>query len=463
MSLCAGLLPGPALADTRSPAGAANGYAVPGVESRHLDARFWIGSHAAPAEPILDAGAIAERNRLLARKDPALYDIEALPAALERARVASLVSGLSSPPSRPLFDAAGQRVDADALRAVQANAAIDAIAGNVTVRHGMVVARAAMRTFPTMLRVFSTPGDTDIDRFQETALFPGTPLAIVHESRDGAWWFAISPRYAAWIEKRHVALGTPAQVFGYDDRTPFLVVTGAKVETVFNPDLPALSELQLDMGVRVPLLADWPAGQPVHGQHPYTSWVIELPVRNADGTLRFAPALLPRSADVATAYLPLTPANLLSQGFKFLGERYGWGHSYNARDCSGFVSEVYRSFGVVVPRNTSAQAVSPLPGRIAFDDGDDRKAREAVLRGLGPGDLVYIPGHVMMVVGQTDAGPYVIHDVTGVGVLDERGAVRRIPLNQVAVTPLLPLQAGEEATYVDRITSIQRLSAGAGQ
>ena len=23
-----------------------------------------------------------------------------------------------------------------------------------------------------------------------------------------------------------------------------------------------------------------------------------------------------------------------------LGERYGWGHSYNARDCTGFIMEI---------------------------------------------------------------------------------------------------------------------------
>jgi hypothetical protein len=29
--------------------------------------------------------------------------------------------------------------------------------------------------------VFSTRGDTDIDRFQESALFPGDAVAVLHE------------------------------------------------------------------------------------------------------------------------------------------------------------------------------------------------------------------------------------------------------------------------------------------
>src|SRR3546814_16455484 len=73
---------------------------------------------------------------------------------------------------------------------------------------------------------------------------------------------------------------------------------------------------------------------------------------NDDGSLRIVPALLPRTADVSADYLPLTHANLIRQAFKFLGERYGWGHSYGTRDCSGFVSEVYRSFGLQDRKST---------------------------------------------------------------------------------------------------------------
>ena len=158
-------------------------------------------------------------------------------------------------------------------------------------------------------------------------------------------------------------------MLAYTRKSPYLVVTGATVKTVFTPERPEVSELQLDMGVRVPVLADWPQAKPVNGQHPYTAHVIELPERATDGSLRFTPALLPRTADTSSDYLPLSRANLLRQGFKFLGERYGWGHSYNARDCSGFVSDVYRSFGVQLPRNTRDQAVTPALNRITFTDG----------------------------------------------------------------------------------------------
>src|SRR5690606_32070275 len=120
----------------------------------------------------------------------------------------------------------------------------------------------------------------------------------------------------------------------------------------------------------------------VDGQHPYTAHVIELPVRDDAGKLNLRPALLQKNADSAPDYLPLSRANIIRQGFKFLGERYGWGHSYNGRDCSGFVSEVYRSMGALMPRNTSAQSVSPALQKRVFTEEDDREARLREIRSL---------------------------------------------------------------------------------
>ncbi len=73
--------------------------------------------------------------------------------------------------------------------------------------------------------MFNERGDTDIDRFQESALFPGTPVLIVHTSHDRHWRFVISPRYAAWIENQYLAEGSAAQVFGYVEQEPYRIVT----------------------------------------------------------------------------------------------------------------------------------------------------------------------------------------------------------------------------------------------
>ena len=111
--------------------------------------------------------------------------------------------------------------------------------------------------------------------------------------------------------------------------------------------------------------------------------------------------------DVAADYLPLTRANMLRQAFKFLGERYGWGHSTTTRATAAASS----------PRSTAAWACSCRatprdqarePGaepHRASADNDSHAKRVAVVRELQVGDLVYIPGHVMMVIGHERRRP----------------------------------------------------------
>lgn len=436
---------------------AAQSTGVVGVDTAQLDPDYWIARAGQADAPVMDAAAIAAQNRALAERDDSVRDIAALPETLGRAQVEDWITALSSRPERTLYGEDGSEVPATAIDGWMQALDTDAIPPSQPARFGLVVKRADLRTFPTDTRVFSRRGDTDIDRFQENAFFPGTPVALVHESRDGDWWFVVGDLYAAWVRKDAVAEGKRAQVFGYAGKAPYLVVTGAEVRTTTTPEQPRVSDLKLDMGVRLPWLRDWPGTDNVNGQSPYASYVVELPVRGEDGRLQIVPALLPRTADVSPGYLPLTRANVLRQGFKFLGERYGWGHDYDARDCSGFVSEVYRSMGVTLPRNTRDQGVSPALNRIALSEGDDAVARRKLVDALQVGDLVYIPGHVMMVIGHDRGMPYVIHDTNGGTWRGEDGRLVEGRLNGVSVTPLTPMQFNGTQTYVDRITNIQRI------
>ncbi|MGJ4728569.1 SH3 domain-containing protein [Luteimonas sp. SDU101] len=429
---------------------------LPGVVQAQLVPEYWTARLRDADDVILDAEAIAAHNARMRQTEPSLYDIEQLPVTLEADQVRAWIESASPRPSRTLYDESGKEGSDRAIERLVAALDLKAVPQTQVTRYGMVVRRADLRTFPTHLRVFSTPDDRDIDRFQESALFPGTPVAVVHRSRDRRWLFVLSETYAAWIEADAVALGDKAEIFAYTRRMPFLVVTGAQVRTVHTPERPAVSGVLLDMGVRLPL-ASWPRDEPLNGQHPAFGHAVELPVRGEDGALSFAPALIPRSADVAHDYLPLTKANLIGQAFKFLGERYGWGHRYDARDCSGFVSEIYRSFGVLLPRNTSAQSRSPgLDGvQMGTETGHDERLRQLARSQVG--DLVYIPGHVMMILGHVDGETYVIHDTSGMSLLGEDGELRRYRLNGVVVTPLLPKMSNATTATVDRITSIQRI------
>lgn len=432
-------------------------HGIVGIGPAQLDADFWLKRLDAPDHKIMDAQAVQAYDAKVQRMDPYVYDLKALPAKIDAGTLRKWITPGSTLTDRTLYDVHGKRVPKAQLQGFIDNLALDAIPAEQAVTYGLVVHRAAVRSYPTMLRVFSRKGDTDIDRFQETALVPGTPVAVLHTSADGKWLYVEAPRYRAWVEAKYIATGKADKVFAYADKTPFLVVTADSVRTVFTPEQPKVSKLQLDMGTRVPYAPDWPADKPVNGQGPYVSHVIKLPVREDDGSLAFRHALLQKTDGVSDHYLPLTHANITRQAFKFLGERYGWGHSYDGRDCSGFVSDVYRSMGVVMPRNTSAQSVSPAANLTRFDEDSTHAERMQAVESLQIGDLIYIPGHVMMVLGHLHGQPYVIQDVLGASFLGDDGELRHVKLNQVAITPLLPLMNSDHQTWVDRMTSIVRI------
>ena len=157
----------------------------------------------------------------------------------------------------------------------------------------------------------------------------------------------------------------------------------------------------------------------MNGQHPYTAHVIELPLRarrrHAEDSRR---RCCRRTADTAGDYLPLSTREPPAPGHS----------SSSASAMAGATHTTRATAAASCPTSTAAwacscratrrdQAVSPgaQPPSLSrtADDHDARLARCCATCEIG--DLVYIPGHVMMAIGaRSTATPYVIHDTTGI-------------------------------------------------
>lgn len=427
----------------------------PSVHEAQWRAEYWIDRWPQADAVRLDEQRIQALNAAQLATDPSLTDLSRLAEPLSAADVTRRIQALSKPSTAPRYRADGRVLDERDWKRLQRSLGLAKLTADIRPQWALVVRRAALRSWPSDERVFSAANDTDIDRWQESALFPGTPVAVLHASRDGRWRFVISPTYSAWIEVDALAFTDRQSALDFAARAT-RVITGASAHLAYSPEAPALSRLPLDMGVALPEWRDWPAEQAVNGQGALGAHVLVFPTRDAQGRLRLLPALLPRSEDSHDGPLPASRANALRQAFKFLGERYGWGHDYLGRDCSGFVSEIYRSLGLLLPRNTSDQARSTAFQRTVLEAGMDREARLAAVRALAPGDLIYLPGHVVMVIGQDEQGPWVIHDVQRGRVLRD-GVLQEIPLNGVSIAPLRALHFDAQRDYLDAATTLQRI------
>lgn len=431
---------------------------VIGMQEAMLLPDFWIARTTSPDKVLLTPEQIAAKNQETVTRDSMLVDLTRLPSTLTRDQVLAWVKDASSPLTGPLVDAAGDPIPAQSLAAMQADIGADKIPASEPTRYGMAVRRAPLFTYPTTAAAFASKDSTDFNSFSAGVLFPGDPVVIAHASADGKWLLIVSYQGPAWAARSDIAEGGADVVFGYGRRSPVRVVTGDEVRTVYTPEAPEVSELQLDMGARVPLASVAP-DKPVNGQGPYESWAIDLPVRGDDGALSFKPALLQKVRETAPDYLPLTRANIIRQAFKFLGERYGWGHAYNGRDCSGFTGDVYRSMGLLLPPNSGAQGKSPAFTHRLFTAADSHEARLQAIMNADVGDLIVVPGHVQMILGKVDGQPYVIQDVPFVIYPNGQAAAHWTKVNEVSVTPLLPLLADGRQSYVDLMTSLVHVTS----
>lgn len=431
---------------------------VPDITNKQLNAQYWQAKRKNNEVMSMNNQQIAAFNQQLFTHNPYLVQPLASPASVDRAALIAKIQSISRVPTSKRFYADGSELTEQDFKAYTDNLNVQAVKNNNLVRFALVTRRAAMRTFPTLDKVFNQAMDLDLDRFQETAVFPSEEVAILHTSKDGKWLLVQNYNYLAWVEQDNIAIGNKQQIQSYLDHQDFLVITGAKVLTSYVPNEPEISQVQLDMGVKLPLLNSAEQHGELYGQSTASNYEVKLPVRNPDGSLSIKTALIGRTQDVHQGYLKYTAQNVIAQGFKFLGERYGWGHDYDARDCTGFVGEIYKSFGILMPRNSGQQGKSKYGTNFRFDKNSDVASKLTVIKNMKVGDLIYIPGHVMMYLGKEKGQPTVIHDVKGLAYWTPEGEYYQGVLNAVSVTPLIKLHLNETTTYVDKIYNIKRLS-----
>ncbi|KKO45035.1 glycoside hydrolase [Arsukibacterium ikkense] len=448
------------------------GSDIPMLKTDQLHASYWQAKLADANTILLTPEQISARNKDTFARQATMTELATLPASVSAAALTAMITQASAQSDQPRFYADGTAVSQKQWQAYRHQLNIEAVQADNPLQFALVVKRADLRSMPSTDRVHNQQMALDLDRFQETALFPGEAVAVLHQSRDASWLLVQNYHYTGWVQAQHVALGSRQQVLAYRAQTPFLVVTAARAYTSYTPARADISALMLDMGTRLPLLTTADTGHNVHGQNPHASHIVQLPVRNPDGSLDFTPALIARQYDVSIGYLPYTPANILQQAFKFLGDRYGWGHAYDSRDCTGFIIEIYRSFGLLMPRNSGQQGEGSYGQNIRFSAQSSTGDKLTAIRQANAGDLIYRPGHVMLYLGSAPVEgsdkdePFVIHSVHDLAYFVDAADLTagaappqlyQGVLNGVAVTPLTPLQLKADSSYLDKIYAIKSL------
>lgn len=168
----------------------------------------------------------------------------------------------------------------------------------------------------------------------------------------------------------------------------------------------AVSEVQLMLGTRLKLVPEDCIPEAVAERGNWNNYLVYLPVRTEEGRYEEHIAAISQHEQVSVGFLPMTGKNILTVAFSCLGDRYGWGGMLGSLDCSLYTRNVYRCFGLNLPRDTGSQASIPgFPVDIS-QQADEEKAEQ--FADLPAGSILYFPGHVMIYLGTVDGSSYVI-------------------------------------------------------
>ena len=303
----------------------------------------------------------------------------------------------------------GQSTTASYWNGLKALDNLSAVPDTIEVRYGYTVRRATLRLFPTEDRVFESTNDRYFDYILFSECMPYLPVIILHESTDGNYYYAVFDSFAAWVKKDAIALCTDRSDWeARQNPSQVLTVTAREIRLGNDPYSPATSDLVLPMGTHMELVPATEAPESIGQRTTLGDYVVKVPTRGDDGYITDQFVQIPMSDDVTVGVLPLTPANILRQTFKLLGDRYGWGGDLQANDCSGIIREIYNCFGVRIPRvlQTTVTGVHKVDM-----SGMNEQEKLTSFSRLLPGSYIAMPGHMMVYLGTENGRPYVISAV----------------------------------------------------
>jgi len=285
-----------------------------------------------------------------------------------------------------------------------------------------------LRLLPSERPVFSSekPGEGfPFDRLQQTSLPPNTPLFVHHVTEDKAWCLAQTPLAWGWLPMGLVAAMADEQIQQW--MTPELMaVTGeeADVETLTGRHL-----FKASLGAVLP----W-AGQ--EGEH----CLALAAVADHRGRAVILSAKLDKKQGVKMP-LSLEARQVAALADKLMGQPYGWGGMFGQRDCSATMRDLFTPFGLWLPRNSTDQAKEG--GRFISLAGLDGREKKLALQREGVPflTLVWLPGHIMLYMGDWRGEPLVLHNAWGL-----RTAGGGLIIGRAVITTLEPGKEREDLT-----------------
>ena len=412
-----------------------------GVTEAMCHADYWIEKADNADEIMMTPREINAFNTLAAHtKETYVLDLEEVPTVYDASALKdALTQGiLKSKKDRALF-VDGKQIDNDAYFAALSGACADtAWTGSREIGYGVCTRQTNLMSIPTNDVIGYSLTDADSE-YQDSALNVNDPVVIkqVCSYDDRSFYYVESDHCPGWVDAQSVAVcaGRGEWLDAWKtsaDSQDILVVTQNRIVTEPSIFVPETADVKLTIGTTLKLVPEDKIPEKLGERYAWNNYVVYLPTRDADGGYVRREALISQHYSVSIGFLPMTQANILRTAFTCLGDRYGWGGMLDAMDCSMFTRNVYRCFGLQMPRNTTWQQLVPNT-KIDLSGMTDAQ-KLALLQNTPAGALLYFPGHTMIYTGfDADTG-YVVSALGSAS--DSTGELNVRSIYSVALNPL---------------------------
>lgn len=422
-----------------------------------MRSEYWTEKKSDASKVLKQYGEIKkvnDDNKRMITVERAAFSLEDIGTAFYYKTAISLINDTYFNPKKPenlLVN--GEPTDSEYWEKQKENLNLDALNERITTRFGFCVTRTTLKRYPSEDKVYEIDDSLFFDQMVQSDIQPFMPVAVLHESLDGEWFYVLAYGYGGWIKKADVALcDTKEEWIERQNPDNYLVVTGRELTLFDNPYCEELSKMTLPMGTIIPIANIGEVPEIIQQRAGYGNYVAKLFYRNQEGKLTDGYVLIPVSEDVNLGYLPYTEENIAKLMFKYLGAVYGWAGDYDSIDCSLYVRQVYRCFGFEMPRATLPQALLECEGNYDVKDMSFEKKKE-ILESAPIGTLLYFPGHIMMYLGMEEGEPYCISSVGDYSTA-ELGKGQIAVANTVIITNMLDTTRGTGDSWFDCVERI---------
>ena len=407
---------------------AAGAYYLPDVTSEMSLPAYW----AIETDVLMSYDEIDKLSKeTISVKDTNMYDLKNMPEIIDGVALNEAIKKSSQADASyylgwTYFECEEKATQKDYDKIIE-NTQNPAAKKQQKVLYGIATKRTELRTFPSPVAIWDDPLDSDFDYQYLVAIRVNEPVVITSMSKDGKYYLAKNVCCSGWIPKDAVAICKDKDewITAWDIKNEdALVVWGDKVFTETSIVGANTSDLMLTMGTVLELAKDINPSELIDNRSAYNNFVVWVPVRNDDGTYSKKLTLISEHEKVSAGYLPLTKANISKVALSALGNTYGWGGSLNSDDCSGYMRNVYKCFGMELARNTTWQTAMPM-AKIDMQ----YMAKEEKIKffdALPFGTILYFNGHEMMYLGERNGKYYVISAVGSIAQSENPSKRQRI-------------------------------------